>query len=159
MTQRSVIIMAKLQSDLANVLILLFEYPGAPRVLTGEFQAPGVDRLVSIGEKKRKTIIRKLMRGAVSMTLADVISDTIDSAGGWPDIIKASRGWIRNNRDKWKILAEYFVWVKGHEQEKLDGDLLEKTAKKHGISGSDLKRLWNDFPGELAEAVIRYGEG
>jgi hypothetical protein len=145
---------SKLRTKLESVLVLLLEYPGSLRVLTGELQAPGPDELSFIGGRK-KTLTGKLMRHTgADMTLSDVILRTIESAGGWPRIVKASREWIRNHPDTWKALIEYFVWVKPAARSKLNGNLADRAAKKHGMSGDDLRRLGSGFPAELAEVVV-----
>ncbi|MDR1579150.1 MAG: hypothetical protein LBS35_02235 [Synergistaceae bacterium] len=144
--------------DLGNVLALLLEYPGALRVLVGETQAPGPDEFSSLGGKK-KTITRKLMRRHGGNTdasiIAAVISRTIESAGGWPHIVKMSRQWIRDHRDPWKILTEYFVFVKPARRGGINGNPFDRLAERHGITADDLIRLVNSFPGELADAIIR----
>jgi hypothetical protein len=148
----------EIQSDLRNVLTLLLEYPGALRVLAGEMKAPGPDELSFFGGRK-KTITRKLMRrhggNTDASVIAAVISRTIEGAGGWPHIVNTSRQWIRDHPDTWKILAEYFVFVKPARRGGLNGNPPERAAERHGITADDLIRMVNSFPGELADAIVK----
>ena len=148
---------AKLQSNLGSVLTLLLECPGALRVIIGGLQAPGPDELSLIASKK-KTVARKLMKrpgAAMDTPLGEIISETIESAGGWPNIIKASREWIRNNPDTWEILIDYFLWGKVRATMRIDGNVLGKIAKERCISQDVLIRLVKSFPDMLAGAILK----
>jgi hypothetical protein len=91
----------------------------------------------------------------VDTPLAETISEVLESVGGWAAIVSSSRAWIRNNPDTWKILIDYFLWVKGHTKKRIDGDMLDKVAIKHGVDRGTLSRLAKGFPDVLSEAVVK----
>jgi hypothetical protein len=139
----------------------LLEHPAALRVLLGQWGTPLEPEDVVFMAEGNPAAAEKLRSGPGENSqspLAEVFNDIIEQAGGWPHVVEAAREWIKKNPARWAIIVDFICWAKPNRS-RIDGSPSGRVTQKHGISRATLWRIMKNFPGELAEMIIKLPSG
>lgn len=149
--------------QLTAVIALTLEYPGGLNVLIGMMAPPAAENLHRLIRSHKGSLddLYGAIEGDTLRAEAERVSDlaeayerTVASCGGWPHIVASVRQWTKDNDASWKLVIDHHCRVKS-SRSRIDGPQLDKMVKDYGMSKALICRRVKQFPGDLANAIMR----
>lgn len=153
----------ELKKGLKGLIFLLIQtHPAGFRVLLGEHEPP-TDEDIQAMVLTLYDPIDPEMRvdggGSTANWAERFIERTcrfdeiIKAAGGWGLITSTCREWSEYYALTWRIVVDYFKYAYSGFS-RIDESLIDKIATAHKVSSPTVFRRVEEFPGELARAIL-----
>lgn len=146
----------------ALILLLIRAHPMGLRVLIGDV-APPTDDEISLMLGTLRDIFDPEMIVDTSGTnmpeefkgieKAECVNKVVESAGGWAHINAACQGWAKHYRKTWSVIMAHSQYVY-NSFSRIDEAQMRQIEKDSGLSKDTIWRYVQEFPGELARAVL-----
>ena len=153
---------------LASIIKLLMDYPGGLSMLLGITPPPSCAAIEEMFESVRynpeQTLgldgfpmrvsggnVIKEFDGDIRINNEERFNSVIASCGGWEHVNNVMREWVERYPRAWSVIIDHLCWSKS----RVDNMNLDAIAEKNQLSRNSVNRILNDFPQELATAILK----